>query len=93
VADLNGFLAGDSRTPIAGAPALVDVTEPIGHPGWLPDGDLLFAGGDVIYRAALYSRPADWQVVAPREEGALHPAPGATWYWPQPVTGPVRLNP
>jgi Tol biopolymer transport system component len=92
-ADLTVFLASSSRTPVTGSPLLQDVVGPIGHPGWLPDGDLLFANSGSIYRAPRYANPDAWREVTAPESGALHPAGGPPWYWPQPTLGPVRLIP
>jgi hypothetical protein len=91
VADLTSFLDGSSLTPLTGSPVLHEVTEPVGHPGWLPDGRLLFTSGGAIYTAPRDAGAEAWNEVAAPEAAALHPAGGPTWYWPQPTLGPVRL--
>lgn len=82
--DLASFLQSGSRTPLTGSPALEDVAAPVAHPGWLPDGNLLFASGQRIYTAERYTGPDEWQPLTPADTPAHHPNGGAPWYWPEP---------
>lgn len=52
------------------------------HPGWLPDGRVVFSMDGGIYAALPYARPDQYVELVPAEEGAVHPAAGAPWYRP-----------
>ena len=81
-ADLAAFLASDSRIPISGTRLFPTVDEPIGHPGRLPDGNLLFTAGGSIYSAAPYASREEWREITAPADGALHPTGGPVWSWP-----------
>ena len=68
--------------PSTGTVLFDDVEQSIVHPGWLPDGRLLFAMAGGIYAAAPYASQGDFAELVSPTQGALHPAAGPAWYQP-----------
>ena len=59
------------------------------HPGWLPDGRVMFSMDGAIYAALPYPHPEQFVELVPPEKGAVHPAGGPTWHRP-PLTSYVE---
>lgn len=66
-----------------------DAAQAVAHPGWLPDGRVMFSMDGAIYAALPYARPEQFvELVAP-DKGAVHPAGGPAWHQP-PLTSYVE---
>ncbi|MFN8467348.1 MAG: hypothetical protein U0X20_17450 [Caldilineaceae bacterium] len=66
----------------AGTALFPDVEQAMAHPGWLPDGRVVFSMGGGIYAAQPYAPRDQFVELVPPEEGAVHPAAGTAWYRP-----------
>ena len=99
--DLTGFLdaeqSGRSDAPAGLAPGtgtalFPDTTQPMSHPGWLPDGRTIFSMDGAIFAALPYTGPDQFVELVPPGVDAVHPAAGAAWYRP-PLTSYVEAPP
>ena len=63
--------------PSTGTALFPDAEQPMSHPGWLPDGRIIFSMDGGIYAALPYTGPDQFVELVPPGEDAVHPAAGA----------------
>lgn len=86
-AEQAGRTAAASLEPSTGTALFPDADRPMAHPGWLPDGRVIFSMDGGIYAAQPYASPDQYvELVSP---GAVHPAAGPAWYRP-PLTSYIE---
>lgn len=74
--------------PRTGTALFPDAVQPMSHPGWLPDGRVIYSMDGTIYAALPYADPDQFIELVPPGVGAVHPAGGPVWYRP-PLTSYV----
>ena len=78
-----------STMPSTGTALFPDTHRAMAHPGWLPDGRVIFSMDGGIYAALPYAQPDQFEELVPPGERAVHPAAGPAWYRP-PLTSYVE---
>ena len=82
-------MAADGVTQSAGTALFPDAQQAMAHPGWLPDGRVIFSMAGGIYAALPYAREDQFAELVPPAEGAVHPAGGPAWHRP-PLTAYIE---
>ena len=78
----NGRTTAAGVAPSAGTALFPNAEQAMAHPGWLPDGRVMFSMDGGIYAALPYARPDQFVEIVPPGEGAVHPAAGPGWHRP-----------